>query len=206
MLITFEGLDGSGKTTQIEHLAARLEAAGRTVVRVREPGGTALSEAVRALLLDPQHHVVPRAELLLFSAARAQLCEEVIRPALAAGAVVLCDRFYDSTVAYQGGGRGVAPEIWLEALQSEFVTGGLVPDRTYLFRVPPEVAARRRGHRAEDRMERAGDAFFARVAAAYEAIALRHPGRVLALDAALPPDALATVVWNDLYPRLSLRA
>ena len=203
MLISFEGLDGSGKTTQIERLAARLEDAGRTVVRVREPGGTALSEAVRGLLLDPAYHVTPRAELLLFSAARAQVCEEIIRPALAAGAIVLCDRFFDSTTAYQGGGRSVAPELWLEGFQANFVTDGLIPDRTYLFYLPPDVAAARRGHRAEDRMEQAGTAFFTRVAGAYEAIALRHPDRVLTLDATLPPEALEQIVWADLDARLS---
>ncbi len=203
MLLSFEGLDGSGKTTQIDRLAARLDAAGRTVVRVREPGGTALSERIRALLLDPEHHVVPRAELLLFSAARAQLCEEVIRPALAAGAVVLCDRFYDSTTAYQGGGRGVAPEPWLEAFH-DVVTGGLVPARTYYLRLAPEAAAARRGHRAEDRMERSGLAFYARVAAAYDALAARHPERIVPLDASAPPDAIAAALWADLAPHLAL--
>ena len=202
MFISFEGLDGSGKTTQIERLHARLDAAGRRVVRVREPGGTPTSEAIRALLLDPALAVDPRAELLLFSAARAQLCEAVIRPALEAGAVVLADRFFDSTTAYQGGGRGVAPEDWLEAAFHPFVTGRLAPDRTYLFRLDPAAAAARRADRDADRMEAAGLAFFRRVDEAYDRLAARHPERVVVLDAAADRDGLERRIWADLAPRL----
>ena len=201
MFISFEGLDGSGKTTQVERLQARLEALGRTVVRVREPGGTPASEAIRALLLDPALDIDPRAELLLFSAARAQVCEAVIRPALGAGAVVLADRFFDSTTAYQGGGRGLESVAALERFH-RFVTGGLVPDRTYLLRLGAERAAERRGGREDDRMEAAGLAFFQRVAAAYDALARAHPARILSVAADEPEGAVERAIWADLAPRL----
>jgi dTMP kinase len=189
MLITFEGIDGSGKSTQARRLADALEAAGRRVVRVREPGGTALGERVRALLLDPAAAITPTAELLLFGAARAQLVDEVVRPALAAGAVVVADRFYDSTTAYQGGGRALFDPAWLDAFHAH-VTGGLAPARTYLLDVPVEVALARRAGQADDRMEAGGAAFFERVRAAYLAAAARHPDRVVVLDGTRPPDAL----------------
>ena len=204
MFLSFEGLDGSGKTTQIERLDARLREAGRTVVRVREPGGTAVSERIRALLLDPDAPIVPRAELLLFSAARAQLCEQVVRPALHRGDIVLADRFFDSTTAYQGGGRGLADPAWLDDFH-RFATGGLVPDLTAYLRLDPAAALDRRRARAErdDRMEAAGDAFFARVAEAYDALARVHPDRILVLDATQPADALADTLWADVSARLA---
>lgn len=197
MFISFEGLDGSGKTTQIERLHARLEADGQTVVRVREPGGTAVSERIRTLLLDPDAPIVPRAELLLFSAARAQVCDEVIRPALHRGDVVLADRFFDSTTAYQGGGRGLADTAWLGGFH-RFVTDGLVPDLTVYLRLDPETALARRRARssADDRMEASGDRFFRKVATAYDALAADEPGRMLVLDAAQPVGALADAIWE----------
>ena len=205
MFVSFEGLDGSGKTTQIDRLDARLRAHGRTVARVREPGGSVLGEAVRAILLDPSMAIVPRAELLLFASARAQLCDTAIAPALARGDIVLADRFFDSTTAYQGGGRGVADAAWLDAFH-RFATGGLAPARTYLLRLDPDAALARRAGRAEDRMEASGDAFFRRVATAYDALASAHPERIHVLDAARPPDALAADLWADLAPRLALPA
>ena len=174
MLISFEGLDGSGKTTQARMLEARLRRNGYATLLVREPGGTPLGEQVRGLLLDPALHVAPMAELMLFSAARAQLVAEVVRPALLAGTVVLCDRFFDSTLAYQGGGRGVAPVEWLRDFCLH-VTGGLVPDRAYLVRVAPETARDRRAHRAADRMEAGDAAYHARIAEAYDALATAEP-------------------------------
>ena len=143
MLLSFEGLDGSGKTTQARLLEARLREEGYQTLLVREPGGTALGEQVRGLLLDPSLHIAPMAELMLFSSARAQLVAEKVRPALEAGTVVLCDRFFDSTLAYQGGGRGVAPLAWLRDFCLH-VTAGLLPSRTYLVRVTPETAFQRR--------------------------------------------------------------
>lgn len=195
MLITFEGIDGSGKSTQARLLVAHADRQGWEPLPVREPGGTALSERVRALLLDPAAHITPRAELLLFSAARAQLVEETIRPALEAGRLVVADRFYDSTTAYQGVGRGLADSSWLCDFHA-FVTGGLVPARTYLVDVPPDVAAARRGT-DRDRMEEAGPAFFERVRQAYLRLAEAEPERILVLDGTRPVDELHASIVKD---------
>ena len=197
MLITFEGIDGSGKSTQARRLADALRQRGETVRPVREPGGVETAERIRALLLDPALAIADRAELLLFSAARAQLVDEVVRPAIAAGEVVLADRFYDSTTAYQGGGRGLADEAWLDRFH-EWVTGGLVPDRTYLIDVPLAVAASRREGQAADRMVASGDAFYTRVRMAYLALAARHPERIVVLDGTLDPDTLAARILADV--------
>ena len=199
MFLSFEGLDGSGKSTQIRLLAGRLRTYGCAVRVVREPGGTVLSEAIRTLLLDPALAIEPTAELLLFSAARAQLVQTAIRPALAAGEIVIADRFYDSTTAYQGGGRGVAGVGWLRDFHP-FVTGGLAPRRTYLLDVPAEVAADRRDARAgtEDRMEASGAAFFARVREAYLTLAASEPDRFCVLDGTRLPEALHDEIVADL--------
>lgn len=197
MFITFEGIDGSGKSTQVARVHDRLMAEGRRVLLVREPGGTALSEGIRDLLLDSDHPIHPFAEMLLFSAARTQLVAERIRPALEAGVVVLCDRFFDSTTAYQGAGRGLTDLAWLTDFHRR-VTGGLVPDRTYLFSLPVDTALARRGHRAEDRMERAGEAFQRVVADAYERMAQEEPSRFLVLDAEQDIETLHSAVWADL--------
>ncbi|RMH58618.1 MAG: dTMP kinase [Bacteroidetes bacterium] len=210
MLITFEGIDGSGKSTQARRLVERLERAGYPVLPVREPGGTALSEAVRRLLLDPALPVDPMAELLLFSAARAQLVAERIRPALDAGHLVVCDRFYDSTTAYQGGGRRLADLDWLHAFNRR-VTGGLVPDRTYYIAVSPAVARARRAGRMDapppggDRMEEAGEAFYDRVVDAYEQLARAEPDRILRLDGGQAPGTLHQRIWADLEALLARR-
>lgn len=182
-LITFEGIDGSGKSTQVRRLDDYLRNEGYDTLVVREPGGTELSEQVRSLLLDPDLNVEPFAELLLFSAARAQLVARRIRPALEAGRIVLCDRFYDSTTAYQGAGRGVADPDWLQAFHRR-VTSDLVPDRTYLVEVEPETAQARRDEaaRGDDRMETAGDDFYERVGRAYAELAKAHPDRFVCLD------------------------
>jgi len=203
LLITFEGVDGSGKSTQVRCLAERLRQRGADPLVVREPGGTPLSERVRELLLEPGLDIHPRAELLLFSAARAHLVETAIRPALAAGRAVLCDRFYDSSTAYQGAGRGLAEPDFLAVLH-RFATGGLVPDRTFVLDVPPEEAAARRG-REEDRMEAAGEAFFARVRDGYLRLAEAEPERVRLLDGARPPDELEEAVWAELAPLAAAR-
>lgn len=202
MLVTFEGIDGSGKTTQARRLVARLEAAGFPALLVREPGGTALSERVRDLLLDPALDVEPFAELLLFSAARAQLVRERIRPELARGRVVVCDRFYDSSTAYQGAGRGIESLDWFRAFNDR-VTGGLRPDRTFLIELAPAQARARLGHRGPDRMEAAGVGFYDRVAAAYAALADAEPDRFVRLDGTLPPEALHEAVWADVHRHLT---
>jgi dTMP kinase len=196
VLISFEGIDGSGKSTQAALLVRRLQQEGVVPLAVREPGGTPISEAVRDLLLNASSSVSPRAELLLFAAARAELVDEVIMPALEAGQTVVCDRFFDSTTAYQGGGRALASTDWLEQFH-RFTTGGLVPHRTYLFDVPVWVAASRRGPSA-DRMEAAGEAFFARVRDAYLLTARRNAHRFRVLDGTLQPEILHKEVWEDV--------
>lgn len=143
LLLSFEGIDGSGKSTQARLLERYLRDRGRDPLLVREPGGTELSERVRTLLLQEDLAIDPLAEMLLFSAARAQLVADRIRPALQAGRIVLCDRFYDSTTAYQGGGRQLADPDWLNGLHRR-VTQGIVPDRTYLIELPPSEAQTRR--------------------------------------------------------------
>jgi dTMP kinase len=195
-LITFEGIDGSGKGTQIRLLRERLERSGIESIVFREPGGTLLSERVRALLLDPALHIEPFAELLLFSAARAQLCSEKIRPLLAQGAVVILDRFFDSTVAYQGGGRQLGDDEWLTRFNRK-VTGDLMPDRTYYLRIPAGVGRRRRQHQYEDRLEAGGEAFFARIAETYERIASKNPDRVVIVDGDRPAEDVAETIWAD---------
>ena len=199
MLITFEGIDGSGKSTQARMLEEHLRSEGRNVRLVREPGGPPLAECIRSLLLSHDVEISPFAELLLFSAARAQLVRETIRPALNAGSVVICDRFYDSTTAYQGAGRGLADPAWLDEFHKH-VTDGLTPDRTYLIDVSVAVASGRRSGRDEDeadRMESGGENFFERVRAAYLHLAEREPARVLVLDGTLPVDVLHTMIVED---------
>ena len=202
-LITFEGIDGSGKSTQARRLDSRLQDEGYDTLRVREPGGTELSERVRSMLLDSSLNVQPFAELLLFSAARAQLVAERIRPALAEGRIVICDRFYDSTTAYQGAGRGVAEPDWLQDFHRR-VTGDLVPDRTYLVELDPKTArARRATDSAEDdRMEAAGEAFYARVTRAYTELADAHPDRFVRLDGRRSIEALHKEIWADMVTLL----
>ncbi len=180
--VTFEGGDGAGKSTQIRFVARLLEDAGREVVRLREPGGTAVGEALRCVVLDPAHGVMSdRAELLIYEAARAQIVDEVIAPALARGAVVLCDRFYDSTVAYQGAGRGL--DAGFIAAANRFACDGLVPDATVLLVAAPDAVRSRMDRReGADRLERAGDDFHARVAAGFEALAAAEPERVSVVE------------------------
>jgi dTMP kinase len=197
MFVTFEGLDGSGKSTQAELLRARLEADGVDVVSTREPGGTELGEGVRNLVLHGGH-VGAWAEALLYVAARAQLVDEVIRPALDRGASVICDRYVDSSVAYQGAGRELGVDRILDLNLA--AVGGLLPDRTFLLELDPdEVPARIQRH--FDRLEREGDDFRARTAAGYREIAARFPERVVVLDATRPADELAEEVYGALRVR-----
>jgi len=200
MIFSFEGIDGCGKTTQVAHLAARLEEDGYDVLRVREPGGTDLGEAVRDLLLDTGRDIHDMAEMLLFSAARAQLVTERIVPHVRAGGVVICDRFFDSTVAYQGGGRRVADVAWLYDFQRR-VTAGVEPDRTYLVRVPVDVAAARLSGRAaaagRDRMEHADRDFWVRTALAYDRLAEKAADRYRVVDGTKTIDDIARAIWVD---------
>jgi dTMP kinase len=194
MFITFEGVDGSGKSTQARLLAEQLRANGRDVVETREPGGTELGERVRDLLLKGPA-IAPWTETALFAAARAQLVDEVIRPSLARGADVVCDRFLDSSLAYQGLARGLGVERVLEL--NQLVTGGLLPDRTFLLLVPLDRAVRQRGSRP-DRIEREGEDFVARVDAAYRELAGIFAQRVIAIDATPPPDDVAETIRGHL--------
>ncbi|MFK7846239.1 MAG: dTMP kinase [Rhodothermales bacterium] len=200
MFVSFEGIDGSGKSTQIGLLTARIKAEGLGVRVFREPGGSGLSEKIRSLLLDPAYDIHPFAELLLFSAARAELVSKEIKPCLEAGEVVICDRFFDSTIAYQGAGRKLEDESWLMDFQQR-VTGGLKPARTYLLQVSIETSVARRLERANgasaDRMEKGGSAFFERVIAGYENIAREEPERIVVLDGALSEDVLHQEIWAD---------
>jgi dTMP kinase len=194
MFVTFEGLDGSGKTTQVELLRDRLAAAGREVVTAREPGGTALGEELRRLVLHGDE-MTAWAEALLYAAARAELVSEVVAPALARGADVLLDRYLDSSVVYQGVGRGLGFDEVLEL--NLLAVGGLLPDRTFVLAVDPATAAGRVG-RSPDRIERAGVDFHASVAAGYERLAELQPDRVVILDGAQSPDAIADRIHDDL--------
>jgi len=194
MFVTFEGLDGSGKTTQVELLRARLEADGREVVATREPGGTVVGEGIRELVLHG-HVTAPWAEAALFAAARAQHVEEIIRPALERGADVLCDRYVDSSLAYQGIARGLGLERILELNLA--AVGGLMPDRTFLLVLADDVAAERMSPRP-DRIESEGAAFHARVGAAYLELAELYPERIVALDGSLAPDELAERIHGAL--------
>ncbi len=194
MFVSFEGLDGSGKTTQAELLRARLEGDGEEVVATREPGGTELGERIRELVLHGGH-VAPWAEALLYAASRAQHVEQVIRPALDRGATVICDRYVDSSVAYQGVARGLGLDAVL-ALNLAAV-GELMPDRTFLLLLDPaDVPARLR--RDHDRLEREGDDFRARVDAGYRELASRFPKRIVVLDGERPAEELAEEVYGAL--------
>lgn len=191
--ITFEGIDGSGKSTQMRLLANELHARGFDVVTTREPGGTPLGTRLRSLLLDTETIVDPLAELLLYAADRAQHVSTLVRPALASGKIVLSDRYADATVAYQGAGRRLDPEVIQQVVQ--LATGGLVPDLTLLFDLDVSEGHARRAHRREraqteghggDRLDNETTEFHTRVRAAYTAIARRAPRRVRIIDARLP--------------------
>lgn len=195
MFIALEGVDGSGKTTQAARLA---EALGSDTLLIREPGGTAAGERVRELLKDGEVRLDPMAELLLFCAARAQLTEEVIRPAIEARRDVVCDRFGDSSVAYQGHARGLGVERVEELC--DLATGGLWPDLTLLLRLHPEVASERMAAegRAADRFEGEGMELQRLVAEGYEEVAKRHPDRVRVVEASGDPDQVHAAVIREL--------
>ncbi len=183
LFITVEGIDGCGKSTQARLIAAALEAAGHDVLRLREPGGVKISEQIREILLDPANvEMGDVCELLLYEAARAQLVHQVIRPALAAGKTVVCDRFYDSTTAYQAFADGLDRNMVSQA--NELAVDGCRPDLTLVFDLPVEDALRRRsGREAEDRLELKGLEFQERVAAGFRAVAADEPDRVKLIDA-----------------------
>jgi dTMP kinase len=194
MFITFEGVDGSGKSTQVRLLAEQLRGEGRDVLATREPGGTALGEKVRELILGDDE-LAPWAEAALFTAARAQLVDQVIRPALARGQDVLCDRYLDSSLAYQGLARGLGVERVLEINLA--ATGHLLPDRTFFIAVPLDQAVLRRGN-APDRIEREGDDFVALVESAYRELAGIFAQRIVTVDGNRSPEEIAKDIREEL--------
>lgn len=194
--MTFEGADGSGKSTQAELLRAALAAEGRDVIRTREPGGTELGDAIRALVLHGLE-MTPWAEAALFAASRAEHVEEVIRPALERGDDVICDRYVDSSLAYQGIARGLGVDAVLQLNLA--VTGSLLPDVTFLLLLDPGVATGR--HVDPDRLEREGTQLQAKVDAAYRELARRFPERIVTIDASREPDAIAEEVRERLRDR-----
>ncbi|HWD21118.1 MAG TPA: dTMP kinase [Verrucomicrobiae bacterium] len=203
--ITFEGTEAVGKSTQIKILAEHLRSLGRTVRTLREPGGTPIGEEIRHTL---QHsaanpNMTAEAELLLMNASRAQLVREVIRPALAAGEIVLCDRFYDSTTAYQTYGRGLPENVVKEIIA--FAVGATIPDLTLLLRAPLAATEARRARRVaagRDRMEEESREFFARVEQGYGKIAAEEPQRVRVVEASGDIDAVQAAIWAAVEPLL----
>ena len=194
MFITFEGIEGSGKSTLIGLLAAELRDRGEQIATAREPGGTQLGDAVRKIFLDPVEQIDPLAEVMLLNASRAQLCVEVIRPAIRAGKTVLCDRFYDATIAYQGYGRALDIDHLLSICL--IATAGLSPDLTFVLDLPPEVSQERVAARAQrqqnaiDRMERESLDFHRRVREGYLKLAQRWSSRFVVLDALQSPEVM----------------
>jgi dTMP kinase len=208
LFITFEGTEGSGKSTQISLLARRLRGMGYTVQTTREPGGTAIGEEVRHTLKHSKDNdaMTPEAELLLMNASRAQLVREFIRPALDDGEIVLSDRFYDSTIAYQGYGRGLDLDTVKKVVK--FAVGDTIPNLTLLLTVPQSVGEERRLARQatlpfmRDRLEEAGHGFFARVLEGYEAIAKAEPKRVRLIDGTGQPAEIEAAIWRTVEPLL----
>ncbi|MFN4250133.1 dTMP kinase [Deinococcus sp.] len=201
LFISFEGPEGAGKSTQLARLAAGLQAHGRAHTVTREPGGTPLGLRVREVLLDPALTIDPLPEFLLYSASRAQLVRHVLRPALERGEVVICDRYADSSLAYQGGGRGLDAAL-LEQLTRE-ATGGLTPHLTVLLDLDPAVGLERAARRGQpDRLEQADLDFHRRVRQAFLTLAAADPPRFLTLDATQDQDTLAGLIWQAVQARL----
>ena len=205
-LISFEGSEGSGKSTQLARLAGHLQKIGREVVATREPGGTEIGEQIRNIIVHNSRgdEMCPETELLLFTAARAQVVREVITPALQRGAVVLSDRYLDSSTVYQGVARNLAPDP-VSAI-NQFAVGHVMPHLTLVIDVPTEVSLARISQRASDlpdRMERENISFYTKVREGYLLLAKQWPDRVVVLDGTLSPDALKKKVWAAVEPRLA---
>ncbi len=203
LFITFEGIDGCGKSTQCELLRNYLESLGRDFIFVREPGGTVIGEHIREILLDKKNSgMTPRTELLLFEAARAQITDEVIKPALESGKTVICDRFFDSSSAYQGMARGMGMDF--VASLNMAATGGLKPDVTFFFDISAEEALARRGKRGEasDRIELAGLKFQEDVREGYLELAKNSDGRIVTLDATLGIEEIFEQIKQTLEGRI----
>lgn len=202
LFITFEGIDGSGKSTQMQHSEAWLIEQGYSVLPTRNPGGTDMGQQIRQILLHQEGFVSSTAELLLYMADRAQHLEELVLPAVKKGKVVLCDRYSDSSIAYQGYGRDLSVDM-IEQLD-KIATQGTVPDLTFLFVGPVEVLLTRVQKRGEkDRLEKESVAFFERVQQGYQALASRYPDRFCVLDATQPPEVLTQQVQVQLQKLLT---
>jgi thymidylate kinase len=203
LFISLEGIDGSGKTTLKESILACM-GGNYTIMGLREPGGTAISEKIRDMLLDVRNDgIMGKAEALLYAAARSQLVEEIIRPALAEGKVVIADRYLDSTIAYQGYGRGLDLEF-LEDL-NRICTGGLKPDITILLDIEPDEGQRRRSQEIPDRLEQEGLEFQKRIREGYLIIQAREPERIKRLDARQTPEALLEEAMQHIEAKLADR-
>ena len=203
IFITFEGIDGCGKSTQCELLKNYLEGIGKEFIFVREPGGTVIGERIREILLDKKNtQMTARTELLLFEAARAQITDEVIRPALDEGKIVLCDRFFDSSSAYQGMARGMGMDFVSDLNMA--ATGGLKPDITFFFDISAEEALERRGRRGEasDRIELAGLKFQEDVRRGYIELAANSEGRIVTIDATLGIDEIFEQIKDTLEGKI----
>jgi dTMP kinase len=200
MLITFEGIDGCGKTTQLKLLKDRLKSEGIPVSDFREPGGTELSEVIRGILLNPEIEMHPVTELLLFSAARSQLIAEKVIPELEKGYVVLLDRFYDSTIAYQGYGR---QSLDIQGINSinKIASHRLEPDLTIYMKISLEEAEKRRSHLQKDRMESFGDSFYNQVINGFDELADQET-RIITMDATLERDKVHRMIWNIVEEKL----
>lgn len=200
--LCLDGLDGAGKSTQLQRLASWLESLGRPVVVCRDPGGTVVGDEIRRILLDPNSRISPRTEMLLYMASRSQLVDQTIRPALESGAIVVCDRFLLSTIVYQGHAGGLDPEM-IRTIGLAAV-GGLRPDWTGVLDLPAEVAGARRAGPA-DRIERRSIDYHRRVREGFLSEARRDPDRVAVFDAMPPPDVVQARIRADLKRRLGFR-
>jgi dTMP kinase len=203
VLLSFEGIDGCGKTTQINLLKERLEDEQHDVVVYREPGGTELSEQIRAMLLDGED-MHPVTEMLLFSAARSQLIAQRVQPDLEAGRIVILDRFYDSTTAYQGYGRDQIPLEQIQQL-NHLASHQQVPDLTFYLKLELEEARRRTADHEKDRMEKADDAFYLRVIKGFDTLA-KQEDRFVTIDATLPKPTVRLLIWDHVTEKLAARS
>jgi len=195
MLITFEGLDGSGKTTQINLTKEYLESKGFSIVMIREPGGTQVGEEIRNLLLNKEFNLSDRAELFLFEAARAEICSKVIIPALEQGKIVLCDRFFDSTTAYQSYGRKFP--IDFTNINNSFASYNLIPDITFYLKVDSNARKQRISDKIKDRMEELDDSFFEDVETGFESLALNE-ARIKKIDTSIGIDNVFEIIKKEI--------
>lgn len=202
MFISFEGIDGSGKTTQIQLLKKRLENLGANVIVLREPGGTDFSEKIRELLLDKKYSLNFETELLLFESARAYLTSQVIKPALEKGTVVLTDRFYDSTVAYQGYGRGL--DLDFINICNKFAVQGITPDITFYLHISWDTSLKRRAKGINDRIESSGEEFYQKVIEGFSDLSQQNSERVISISAEQEKEIIAEEIFTYVLAKLDI--